>query len=111
MNMHAEDWLAAFLLTQAIEVPVYLIAAGPCPLVHRAVYAFGASCITHPIIWFCLPWETTSYVPLLIIAESFAIGIEGTWGAIWRIPRPWLASLFANLLSLGLGSAIRWWFF
>ena len=106
--MSLDDWSGAFLLTQLIEVPIYLRAARLLPLLKRATYAFGASTITHPIIWFCLPWETMSYAMLLIVAEGFAFGTEGLWGQCWRVPRPWLTSLAANATSLAAGMILRW---
>ena len=106
--MSVNDWSGAFLITQLIEVPIYLRAARSLPMLKRAAYAFGASAITHPIIWFCLPWETAPYATLLILAECFAIGSEGLWGCCWRVPRPWTASLAANTASLIVGMIIRW---
>lgn len=38
--MNPNGWLAAFLLTQAIEMPIYMIAARSRPLVQRVGYAF-----------------------------------------------------------------------
>jgi hypothetical protein len=107
--MNFNGWLAAYLLTQSIEAPIYLVAARTRPLLQRVGYAFGASTITQPLIWFCLPWQDWPYIPLLIAAESFAIGVEGAWGVLWRVPGPWRASLLANVASVSLGSAIRWW--
>ncbi len=104
MNTH--DWLFAFLLTQVIEIPIYLMAARTLPKMKRTIYAIVASTITHPIIWFCLPWETGSYVPLLIAAESFAVITEALWGRAWHVPRPWATSLLANATSVCLGSVL-----
>ena len=106
--MSVNDWSGAFLLTQLIEVPIYLRAARSQPLLKRAAYAFGASTLTHPIIWFCLPWETMPYATLLILAEGFAIGTEGLWGFCWCVPRPWITSLAANAASLIAGMLLRW---
>jgi hypothetical protein len=110
--MSVHDWLLAFLLTQGIEVPVYLWTArwlarslsGP----RRFAYAAGASAITHPIIWFCLPWETVPYPPLLVAAEAFAVAVEAVWGKLCGAPRPWLASLIANIASCSVGG-VTWW--
>jgi len=106
--MSFNDWSGAFILTQLIEVPIYMRAAHSLPMVQRAAYAFGASTITHPIIWFCLPWGSMPYVTLLIVAEGFAFGTEGLWGRYWRVPRPWLTSLAANATSLAAGMILRW---
>jgi len=106
--MSVNDWSGAFLLTQLIEVPIYLRAARSLPVLKRAAYALGASTITHPVIWFCLPWESMPYATLLIVAECFAIGAESLWGWWWSVPRPWLTSLVANATSLAGGMFIRW---
>lgn len=106
--MSVNDWSTAFLLTQGIEVPLYLWWARSLPMARRAIHAVGASTITHPVIWFCLPWETSPYVPLLLAAESFAVVVEALWGRLWKVPRAWSASLFANAASLAFGSVIRW---
>lgn len=105
--MSLNEWLGAFLLTQAIEVPIYLAFAHSLPLLKRCVYAFGASTITHPLIWFCLPWTGMSYWALVFIAEAFAIIVEAIWGRGWRVGRAWTASLVANVLSAGTGLLIR----
>ena len=105
--MSVNDWSTAFLLTQGVEAPLYLWAARSLPGMRRTVYALGASTITHPVIWCCLPWETAPYVPLVLVAEGFAVGVEALWGRMWGVPRPWTASLIANMASLGAGSLIR----
>lgn len=108
--MNPDSWHAAFLLTQAIEIPIYLWAARSLPGRRRAMVAVGASAITHPIIWFCLPWETAPYLVLLVVAECFAVTVEAQWGRLWQVPRPWSVSLVANAASLGIGSLVRWAF-
>ena len=105
--MSLNDWSTAFLLTQGIEVPMYLWTARSLPGTRCMLYAVGASTITHPVIWFCLPWETAPYVPLLLAAEGFVVVVEALWGRLWKVPRAWSASLFANAASLGIGSLIR----
>jgi hypothetical protein len=105
--MSTNEWTGAFLLTQMIEVPVYLLASRALPKPRRAFYAFGASAITHPIIWFCLPWSSGPYVPLLIIAETFAVVVEALWSRWWNVRRAWSFSLLANASSACLGFAIR----
>jgi hypothetical protein len=108
--MSVNEWSGAFLLTQLIEVPIYLWAAHSLPLLKRLTFSIGASTITHPIIWFCLSWGTMSYAALVIMAECFAVGAEGAWGVCWRVPRPWIAALAANGASLVVGLIIRNYF-
>lgn len=105
--MSLNNWSGAFLLTQLIELPIYLAFARSLPLPKRCVYAFGASTITHPLIWFCLPWTGVSYWTLVFIAEAFAVVVEALWGRGWRVQRAWTASLVANALSAGAGLLVR----
>lgn len=105
MSLH--DWLGAFVLTQMIEVPVYLLFSSTLPWNKRLWFAFGASTITHPIIWFALPWAAMPYAASVILAEAFAISVEAIWGRAWHVRRPWMASLIANALSASIGMLVR----
>lgn len=105
--MSLNDWSGAFLLTQMIEVPIYLVFSRSLNVPRRVVYAVGASTITHPLIWFCLPWSAASYGLLAIIAETFAVVVEAFWGRWWGVSRPWAASFAANMASLLVGSLLR----
>src|SRR5262249_35014609 len=56
------EWIYAFLFTQAVEVPIYVFALRGGPetppqraLAKRVLIAFGASALTHPIVWFVIP--------------------------------------------------------
>jgi hypothetical protein len=110
LDVSFQEWLLAFALTQLIEVPIYCLAARRLPLFRRLIYAVGGTAITHPIIWFCLPWKGSphDYIPLLILAETFVFVVEGAWGRLWRVPHPWRASLLANLASFLVGNLVRW---
>lgn len=107
MSLSLNDWLGAFLLTQAVEVPVYLAFASSLPWPRRFLYAFGASAITHPILWFCLPWASAPYVLLLVVAEILVVMVEMLWGRWLGVRRAVAASWVANLMSLAVGLAVR----
>ncbi len=114
-------WLLAFAFTQLVEVPIYRRA-----LDGRTLVAFGASTITHPVVWFVFPWLFARFVPLgfapgehgqfwhywtmVAAAETFAVGVEALWLAAFGLPRALLWSLLANASSLGLGLLSRWLF-
>ena len=51
------EWLSAFALTQAIEVPIVVVLTrgSSLPAWRRAGVAFLASLATHPIVWFVIP--------------------------------------------------------
>ncbi len=95
-------WLKAFLFTQLVEVPVYRRTLGV-----STFQAFGASMITHPIVWFVLtlpawgvPWLTR-----VVVAELFAWLMEATYFK-WIVGSKgnvFAYTLLANALSCGLG--------
>lgn len=122
MTAGTAAWLSAFLFTQAVEIPVYLIALrrsrdalapieGALP---RLAAAFGASLVTHPIVWFVIPTlPFGSYEGMVVGAESFAIIAEGLYfhalGAM-GLRRATLWSLLANGASVTLGLTSRYLF-
>lgn len=101
-------WLRAFLVTQAVEAPLYRFG-------YRASLpvALLASAITHPVVWFGFfgPWSPLadlSYAPRVIFAELFAWLVEAAWLAVaTRRPHALLWSLAANLASVAMGSLLR----
>lgn len=102
-----QAWLVAFAFTQLVEVPIYAVA-----LRTRVVTAFGASAITHPIVWFVIfPFVPLPYLGLALLAEAFAVAAEGAYfWVLLRHRRVWLWSLVANAASCGIGLLSRSWF-
>lgn len=117
-------WLLAFLFTQAVEVPLYLALLRPPPRLRallpgellparplgraRALaVAFGASALTHPLVWFAFPLVPAPYELQVVLAEAFAVLAEAWWLSRWGAPWPLAWSLLANGASLGLGLASR----
>lgn len=97
-------WLVAFAITQAVEVPIY----GLGPLRRRWAAAFGASLITHPIVWFVFPrFFPGPYEVMLACAELFAVAIEAAWLASLGVQRPIEWSFIANAASFGTGLVLR----
>jgi hypothetical protein len=98
-------WLAAFVFTQLVEVPIYSVGLRCRPWV-----AFGASAITHPIVWLGLPplVPRTGYVAAVVMAELFAWLMETAYFALLlRRRRAWFWALVANGASLGAGLLSR----
>ncbi len=110
-----EAWLRAFLLTQMVEMGVYVPVAGSRPMRERVAIAFAASAITHPLVWFVIPdavrlagttgdWHTDWWI-VIAVAETFAFLAEALW--LWlfgaRPARAVLKSLLANGASFTLG--------
>lgn len=114
-----DAWLRAFLLTQTIEMGVYTHATGGRPLRERLAIAFGASAITHPLVWFVIPeavrgllmrhgwstdWQTDWWIAIAV-AETFAFSAEALWLALFgvRPAQAAAASFLANGASFTLG--------
>jgi hypothetical protein len=100
-------WLIAFVFTELVEVPIYLRAldgAGARSRLRRVLFALGASALTHPWVWFAFPrLPFAGLVPMLVTAETFAVGVEAVYLRLLRVPRPLAWSLAANASSFGLG--------
>ena len=100
-------WLSAFLLTQIVECPIYVRAMGQRPA--RWAIAFGASAISHPLIFLGLPlvWQG-SWIGYVICAEGIAVLLETLWLQWFKIKRPLYWALMANGCSLAIGLLSRW---
>jgi hypothetical protein len=101
------SWLYAFAFTQLVEIPIYAVG-----LRVGLLAAFGASAITHPILWFVLfRFVPLPYVWLIIVGETFAVAVEaGYFAIVFRRRRALLWSLVANGASFGTGMLSRWLF-
>lgn len=109
-------WLWAFLLTEAVEVPIYLRALlardDPERPFERwptaALVAFGASALTHPLVWFVMPRLIShSYVLMVATAEAFAVLAEAAWLRAFGLRRALWWALFANAASVLVGLGLR----
>jgi hypothetical protein len=125
-------WFWAFVFTQAIEVPIYVIALGrrvdprsgeplaPESLRWRIGFGFLASMATHPYVWFVIAplmysrlwtevvirWpalEDWHYPLYFVIAEVFAVVAEALLLRALRVPRALWWALAANATSSGIG--------
>ncbi len=105
MGLALRAWLTAFLFTEIVEVPIYWRALA-CSL----LAAFGASAITHPIVWFVFfaPWWRAGYLTRVVAAEIFAWLVEAAYFRfLWHKRRTLLWSAVANAASLSLGLLSR----
>jgi hypothetical protein len=100
-------WLAAFAITQLVEMPIYARALRGKK--QRLAIAFGASAITHPIVWFVVPvlWLGNSYAAMILASEIFAVVAEAIWLARFGVRRAFVWALVANGASVTIGFAIR----
>jgi hypothetical protein len=82
----ASGWLAAFLLTLAVEVPVaaWMLRRAEPDRIRLVVLVVFANLATHPIVWYVLTqpflvgtWE------YIVVAEAWAVAAEAVfyWAA------------------------------
>ncbi len=103
-----ETWFTAYLLTQAVEIPIYLAATRGKPWRARLAIAAAASTLTHPMVWFVIPslgWP--NYEAYFVGAESFAFAVEALLLWSLAVRRPLLWSLAANAGSVVVGLILR----
>jgi len=102
----------AFLLTQVIEISAAsLVWRDPkVKWFRKACIVFGASLITHPMVWFVFPKIRSaggfSYEEYLLMAESYAYGVEILYYYVMKVRRPFLLSIVANTCSFLTGVLI-----
>jgi hypothetical protein len=111
------NWFWAFLFTQVVEMPIYILGART-----RWDEAFTASALTHPVVWFVFPRifavifgmpslsfveSRTQYWTMVVFAEVFAVAAEALYLAWLEKDRPFLWSLVANGASVSLGLLSR----
>ena len=97
-------WFVAFFFTQLFEMPVYWKATRSLRV------GFFASAITHPVVWFVFPLlmeHGVDYVPMVVLAELFAVLVEAWWLRFNGISKPLLWSLGANAFSASMGFVLR----
>jgi hypothetical protein len=101
-----ELWLRAFLFTQLVEVPIYRYG-----LRTSLLRAFGASAITHPIVWWVHAHWAAPWAVRTTAVELFAVLVEAIWFAVtYGMRRGLFWSTIANAASLGLGLLSYRWF-
>ena len=104
------SWLSAFFVTQLVEVPIYHRAAPTRWGSKRLYVAFGASSLTHPIVFFVFPQIAfENYWTMVSAAEAFAVITEAAYLSRFGVVRPMTISLCANAASLGVGLLLRHW--
>lgn len=102
---YVAEWLVAFALTQAVEVPIY--AGLAIPGRRRIAKALVPSALTHPVVWFVLaPAWTGSWAAMVGVAETFAVVAEALVLRALGARRPLAWSLAANAASLAVGMAL-----
>jgi hypothetical protein len=105
------EWLLAFAITQAVEIPIYVWAFPGERWPWRALKAFGASAITHPFVWFLFPFLLPGharYLTMVVVAESFAVGVEAVYLRLLGAGRALAWAMVANGASFSVGVLHYW---
>ncbi len=106
-------WIVAFAFTQVVEIPLWVLALERWgtprrDVSARAAIAFGASALTHPIVWFVFPRIVPfGYFAMVAAAETFAVVAEAIYMRAFGLRYAILWSLLINGASAGLGFACR----
>lgn len=105
-------WLAAFAVTQAVEVPIHATALRRAPrarpLPRRIALAFAASALTHPVVFVAFPaLFPRDYWTGVAAAEAFAVGVEALYLGWLGVPRSIGWAALANGASFALGLGLR----
>jgi hypothetical protein len=128
------SYAIALAITQLVEVPIYVLAlksrrgprTTPRSWAMRVAIGFGASALTHPIVWFVMPavW-TWLYVTAVgsgaphlgvagrtlgygALAEGFAVLAEGLYLRAFGVRRAGWWAAGANAASVVVGTAVVW---
>lgn len=115
MFFPVSEWLPAFLLTLAVEVPIaaYLLRRAEPDLPRRVLLVVFANLLTHPSVWFVFTQLFLIGTPeYTLAAEAWAIAIEALFYAIairGLTPRWAIAvALAANTASFAVGRLAGW---
>ena len=110
MTTAALAWARAFALTLGVELLVAPPLLGPPASRARRVAAPGlANLASHPLVWLVIPELGLPWPAWVVVAELWAFTVEAaSYTLILGRPRRALvAALCANVVSLGVGLALR----
>lgn len=107
-------WPIAFVLTQILEMPVYLLGFRDTDLGWplRIGVAFGASALTHPFVWFVfypLLLGPLGYNGFFVVTEGTVVVVEGFYLRAFGIPGAFRLAFLANAFSAFTGLLIAPW--
>lgn len=91
----------AFVATQVVEMPIYVLAQRGSPWSRRLGVAFMASTITHPIAW-AMGLVLQPFLLHVLVAEAFAVTVEALWLRRWGVERAFWWALTANASSVAI---------
>ena len=111
-------WIKAFLLTQVIEIPLYVLvgrkgrisaAAPPTPIWRLALAGAACSCITHPLLWFVWILVVKDYVLYVVSGEILVALIEIAVFYLAARPIRFRYAVLATLIANGASCALGFW--
>ncbi|MFI5261471.1 MAG: hypothetical protein ACHQZR_02805 [Candidatus Limnocylindrales bacterium] len=113
MFFSASGWLAAFLLTVAVEVPLvlFLLRRTEPDRLRLGLLIVFANLATHPIVWFVVPQVAlVGTMGYILLAEIWATAAEALfyWAAVRGLParRALAVSVAANVSSFVVGQLV-----
>ena len=107
-------WPTSFLLTLAVEVPLFVVLTrGTVPVWRAAGAGALGSCLTHPLLWFVWRQVVSDYLRYAISGEVLVVVTESlTFFALarpLRLSQAVAVSCIANGASWGAGLLIYWY--
>lgn len=102
-------WIMAFSLTQVLEITVGMLVWRDKEVspFRKIRIVFCASLLTHPMVWFIFPQIRDeggfSYGQYILMAESYAYGVEALYYYALRVQRPIVLSVLTNSCSFLTG--------
>ena len=113
MYFPVSGWLAAFVLTLAVEVPVavYLLRRTEPDLLRLGAIVVFANLATHPAVWFVFSQPfLVGTLEYTVVVESWAIGVEALFYAVvlrgLTARRAIGVAIVANVASFAVGRLI-----
>jgi hypothetical protein len=101
------DWLDAFILTLACELPLVLLTTRPLPAARVLLVAVAANLLTHPLAWrLSMTLLTDDYRIGAVLIEAGVVIVEALWYRCWLrigLRRAFGVSLLANTASAMTG--------
>lgn len=106
------SYFYVFLQSNLLEIPIYLLLLKGGW--RRTEFVTVMNSVTHPIVFFGFMNLPLNYLSNILLAESFAIGVETAVLAFYagvRAPKAFVASFIANLVSWQFAPVLTYLFF
>lgn len=108
--MRLTSWAVSFGFTLLVEVPVGAWRLGDLPRRRVLAALVAATTLTHPVLWWVLPWAFDDYWTFVVVGEVAVVLVEAVF-LRFAVPAPardaLSASLWANGASYLAGILLR----